>query len=243
MDKFKKVFEADLQNSIDNFGKEEKIEETILGTAAQLLTKFKGLKPVKQAGNVAKSLKGSATSFGPGYKNLTSGGMDKFAAAKKSFVDVSKSAGESIKNNPYGAGALGGGGALAAWGLKPKKKQVAEAAGFDFAKKKEEGKGKGEEALTKAKEKAKGKDKRVKYFKDEKADKVARFGGPMIGKERKEKGKEFVEELKKKGAKEIDKKEFKRSGRPPGRFTKRRDLGGFGKGPREIDVNMFKKSE
>jgi hypothetical protein len=253
MDKFPRIFKVrkDLAEAALVEVKEriaaKKLEEGVFTSA---LAKLKGLRAVKQAGNVVKDLKDTAGAIGPRQKLYQGIGKTKLGAAKANAGAVGRGIANTAKANPIGAAVLGGGafgaGGLTAWGLK-KPKNVNEGATFDFSKlkdkSKDSGESKGKEALEKAKEKAKGKDKdkRVKYFKNEKGDQLARHGGPMIGKKRKERGKQFVEDLKKTGAKEIDKVEYKTSGFPAGRFTKRRNRGGFGKGPKEFDINVYKK--
>jgi hypothetical protein len=149
----------------------KKLEEGIGSTAAGLLAKVKGLKAIKQAGNVAKDLKDTAGAIGPRQKLYKGIGKTKFGALKANTGAVGRGVANTAKTNPYGAALVGGGGlgtaGLAAWGLK-KPKKVQEGVAFDFSKLKDkkgngkdegkdEGKGKGSEALAKAKKKVKGK--------------------------------------------------------------------------------------
>jgi hypothetical protein len=248
--KKQKVCEAALEEVKQRIAA-KKIEEGILAGGAfavgNAIEKLRKLKIVKQAGDVIKDVKGAASSAKDKY------GM--FRKLKASRMDAIKNAttgvGDTLKNtaraNPYGAALVGGGtlgtAGLAAWGLK-KPKKVQEAAPFEFAKKDGDKGDKAKESLDKAKEKVKGKkEKRVKYLKDEKGENLMRHGGPMFGKKRKEKSKEFIENMKKGGAKEVSKEDFIRSGRPPGSFMTKRNRGRFPKGARELDVNLFNKDK
>jgi hypothetical protein len=176
MDKFPRIFKVrkDLAEAALVEVKEriaaKKLEEGVFTSA---LAKLKGLRAVKQAGNVVKDLKDTAGAIGPRQKLYQGIGKTKLGAAKANAGAVGRGIANTAKANPIGAAVLGGGafgaGGLTAWGLK-KPKNVNEGATFDFSKLKDkkgkgkgkdegkgEGKGKGAEALEKAKKKAKGK--------------------------------------------------------------------------------------
>jgi len=121
-----------------------KLEEGIGTTAAALLSKVRGFKPVKQAGNVFKDLKDTAQAIVPRQKLYKGIGKGPLRAAGANVRAVGKGIADTAKANPYGAGLIGGSAGLTAWGLK-KPKNVQEAA-FDFSKLKDKkGKDKGKD--------------------------------------------------------------------------------------------------
>jgi len=160
MDKFNRIFQASLGNKIAKLEEADKtekkvvnpvldevkariaskkLEEGIGSTAAGLLAKVKGLKAVRQAGNVVNDLKDTVGAIGPRQKLYKGIGKTKFGALKANTGAVGRGIANTAKSNPYGAALVGGGGigttGLAAWGLK-KPKKVQEAAPFAFGKKK-----------------------------------------------------------------------------------------------------------
>jgi len=162
----------------------ENVEEGIGSTVAGLLAKVKGLKAVKQAGNVVNDLKDIAKAAGPRNKLYRGIGKTKFGALKANTGAVGRGVTNTAKANPYGAALVGGGtlgaAGLTAWGLKKPKKSVYEAAPFNFSKlkdKKDGGKGTEKDGTTPAQEalaKAKEKDKKKglpDFLKNGKGDK------------------------------------------------------------------------